>query len=64
MQKFLSKIFKGPPDDPGINPRALATLFEEAERRKPDWEFSFTVSMLEIYNKNIRYVSSIPEMIK
>eukprot|EP00106_Octopus_bimaculoides_P004027 XP_014771469.1 PREDICTED: kinesin-like calmodulin-binding protein homolog [Octopus bimaculoides] len=39
--------------DPGINPRALDKLFNEISA-KHDWIYSVYVSMLEIYNEQIR----------
>lgn len=44
----------GPTNDPGINQRALAQLFEEAEDRSKDWEFNIRVSVIEIYNEMVR----------
>lgn len=53
---FLKVLFfglQGTPDDPGINQRALSLLFEETSGRM-DWEYTITVSVLEIYNEMIR----------
>ncbi len=47
-------MLQGPDDDPGISKRALLELFEETKARKPDWQFTISVSMLEIYNEMIR----------
>ncbi|XP_060596293.1 kinesin-like protein KIFC3 isoform X2 [Ruditapes philippinarum] len=44
---------EGTESNPGINQRALAELFEETAARV-DWEFSITVSVIEIYNEMIR----------
>eukprot|EP00607_Mallomonas_marina_P002549 CAMPEP_0182432700 /NCGR_PEP_ID=MMETSP1167-20130531/58321_1 /TAXON_ID=2988 /ORGANISM="Mallomonas Sp, Strain CCMP3275" /LENGTH=305 /DNA_ID=CAMNT_0024620527 /DNA_START=310 /DNA_END=1227 /DNA_ORIENTATION=- len=43
---------QGPPDDKGVNLRAVETIFELAER---EWEFqtSVVVSMLEVYNDRV-----------
>ena len=40
--------------DPGINQRALAELFAETGSRNVDWNYSITVSVIEIYNEMIR----------
>ncbi|KAK3600577.1 hypothetical protein CHS0354_020969 [Potamilus streckersoni] len=40
--------------DPGINQRALQELFHVIEERGLDWEYTVTVSVLEIYNEMIR----------
>ncbi|KAL3858961.1 hypothetical protein ACJMK2_009206 [Sinanodonta woodiana] len=40
--------------DPGINQRALQELFHMIEERGVDWEYTVTVSVLEIYNEMIR----------
>ncbi|ESP03749.1 hypothetical protein LOTGIDRAFT_136951 [Lottia gigantea] len=45
---------EGPQNDPGINQRALQELFSETQERGIDWEYSISVSVLEIYNENIR----------
>lgn len=46
---------QGTPENPGINPRALANLFE-LSRERADQGSSFTISatMLEIYNDRVR----------
>ncbi|XP_053402690.1 kinesin-like protein KIFC3 [Mercenaria mercenaria] len=44
---------EGTESNPGINQRALAELFEETAARV-DWEFTITVSVIEIYNEMIR----------
>ncbi|XP_029644023.1 kinesin-like protein KIN-14C [Octopus sinensis] len=46
--------------DPGINPRALNELFNEISA-KHDWIYSVYVSMLEIYNEQIRDLLSIEQ---
>ncbi|KAK1161924.1 kinesin-like protein KIFC3 isoform X4 [Acipenser oxyrinchus oxyrinchus] len=45
---------EGIPQDPGINQRALRLLFSEVEEKVSDWEFTITVSMVEIYNETLR----------
>jgi len=47
---------EGPPSDPGVNFRALEQLFRNMEERKRDgeWTFEVQVSLLEIYNEQIR----------
>ncbi|KAH3772055.1 hypothetical protein DPMN_173387 [Dreissena polymorpha] len=44
---------EGTSEDPGINQRALSLLFEETGARR-DWEYTISVSVLEIYNEMIR----------
>ena len=41
---------QGPPEDPGVNVRALTKLFESANERKPAITYEIKVSLLEIYN--------------
>ncbi|XP_037550723.1 kinesin-like protein KIFC3 [Nematolebias whitei] len=45
---------EGVTDDPGINQRALRLLFCEVTEKAPDWDYSITVSMVEIYNETLR----------
>ncbi|XP_037835794.1 kinesin-like protein KIFC3 isoform X3 [Kryptolebias marmoratus] len=45
---------EGVADDPGINQRALRLLFFEVTEKAPDWDYSITVSMVEIYNETLR----------
>ncbi|XP_015224145.2 kinesin-like protein KIFC3 isoform X2 [Lepisosteus oculatus] len=45
---------EGVPDNPGINQRALRLLFSEVAEKAPDWDFTITVSMVEIYNETLR----------
>ncbi|XP_069113930.1 kinesin-like protein KIFC3 isoform X2 [Argopecten irradians] len=45
---------EGPPDDAGINQRALRELFRETSSRGCDWTYKITVTVLEIYNEVIR----------
>ncbi|XP_060066424.1 kinesin-like protein KIFC3 [Ylistrum balloti] len=45
---------EGPPDDAGINQRALQELFRETSNRGCDWTYKITVTVLEIYNEVIR----------
>jgi kinesin family protein C2/C3 len=44
----------GPTDNPGVNSRALKFLFELAKQREPMFEYKIKVSMLEVYNEEIR----------
>eukprot|EP00775_Hariotina_reticulata_P002428 gene2428-2732_t len=44
---------EGPPDNPGVNSRALAEVFAVAEERSNDISYSFSASVLEIYNEQI-----------
>ncbi|XP_046720357.1 kinesin-like protein KIFC3 isoform X1 [Silurus meridionalis] len=45
---------EGIPEDPGINQRALRLLFSEVTEKMPDWHYTITVSMVEIYNETLR----------
>lgn len=46
---------QGPPDKPGVNPRALFKLFKETQdRSNQGWTFETEVAMLEIYNEKVR----------
>ncbi len=45
---------EGPPGDHGVNYRALEELFHVCEERSENYEYIFTVSMLEIYNETLR----------
>ncbi|GFN79184.1 kinesin-like protein [Plakobranchus ocellatus] len=42
---------EGPAFDPGIHQRALELLFQESS--DPHWDYTISVSVLEIYNENI-----------
>ena len=44
----------GTPQARGVNVRALTELFKVTEDRKEDWEYKMSVSMLEIYNEQVR----------
>ena len=44
---------QGPPSNPGINQRALDSLFEKTRDRDDDWQFSINVSVIEIYNEMV-----------
>ena len=39
---------------PGVNPRAVAALFNQARARSATYDYKFFVSMFEIYNDHIR----------
>ncbi|XP_061468170.1 kinesin-like protein KIFC2 [Rhineura floridana] len=45
---------EGTRDDPGINQRALQALCQEMEAKGVAWEYSVSLSMVEIYNEVIR----------
>eukprot|EP00899_Mesostigma_viride_P014669 jgi/Mesvir1/23202/Mv22665-RA.1 len=45
---------EGPPDDPGVNTRALSALFDLCSSRSSEYEFEILASVLEIYNESIR----------
>ncbi|KAK3776928.1 hypothetical protein RRG08_016748 [Elysia crispata] len=42
---------EGPPSEPGIQQRAIEQLFQEST--DPDWDYTISASMLEIYNETI-----------
>ena len=44
----------GPPNDRGVNTRALGELFERTQARSSTTRNSITVSLLEVYNEDIR----------
>ncbi|XP_038070425.1 kinesin-like protein KIFC3 isoform X2 [Patiria miniata] len=45
---------EGPSSNPGINQRALQHLFQETEQRTEEWDYTITVSVMEIYNEQLR----------
>eukprot|EP01135_Chromosphaera_perkinsii_P002404 Nk52_evm10s223 gene=Nk52_evmTU10s223 len=45
---------EGSPDNPGVNVRGLQELFQVIQDRKPEWEYTLNVGVLEIYNETIR----------
>jgi len=45
---------EGPASDRGVNFRSIAELFAEAAARAPRQTYSYTVSMLEVYNETVR----------
>ncbi|GMS84343.1 hypothetical protein PENTCL1PPCAC_6518, partial [Pristionchus entomophagus] len=49
---------EGPSEDPGINQRAILQLFEAAQERGNDIEYTIKLSMIEIYNDKIRDILS------
>jgi kinesin family member C2/C3 len=44
----------GPPDNCGVNTRALEELFTKSRKRQADYVDVITVSVLEVYNEDIR----------
>mmetsp|Transcript_24427 Transcript_24427/g.35896 ORF Transcript_24427/g.35896 Transcript_24427/m.35896 type:complete len:249 (-) Transcript_24427:99-845(-) len=44
----------GPPDCRGVNTRALDELFQKCQERGDEWRSTITVSVLEVYNEEIR----------
>jgi kinesin family protein C2/C3 len=45
---------EGPSDARGVNSRSLCTLFELVQKIGPEVDIDIEVSMLEIYNDNVR----------
>ena len=43
----------GPPDDRGVNTRALDELFTKAGKRSAEFVDTITLSILEVYNEDI-----------
>lgn len=44
----------GPPENRGVNTRALNELFLRAQSRQSEWSDTISVSFLEVYNEEIR----------
>lgn len=44
----------GPPEDRGVNFRALEEVFRLREERKGEMRYTLSLSMLEVYNETIR----------
>lgn len=44
---------EGPPQNPGINYRTVRELFDIVNERTPDWQYSLSVSVIEIYLDNV-----------
>ena len=44
----------GPPDDRGVNTQALEELFERMHERAGEWVDTVSISILEVYNEEIR----------
>lgn len=47
-------VVQGTNENPGVNPRALDELFDVAAERSQDWDYTITMSVLEIYNEQVR----------
>mmetsp|Transcript_26709 Transcript_26709/g.83667 ORF Transcript_26709/g.83667 Transcript_26709/m.83667 type:complete len:710 (+) Transcript_26709:541-2670(+) len=45
---------EGPPEDRGVNMRALQEIFNVQAERTSDVEYKFKISMMEIYNEQVR----------
>jgi len=45
---------EGSPSNPGVNTRALKELFRIKQERAPEYAYKIKISMLEIYNEQIR----------
>lgn len=45
---------EGPDHDPGVNRRAIQELFRQTEERSSMYDFELALSMLEIYNEEIK----------
>ncbi len=50
---------EGPPEDRGVNLRALETVMALSTSSEEDYSTSVSISMLEVYNEKIRslYIS-------
>lgn len=46
--------FQGPPENPGVNQRSVIHLFKTAAERSNDFQYTISISVLEIYNEKIR----------
>ena len=46
-------VSAGPADDPGVNSRALAELFQVARERAAEVAYTLSASVLEIYQEQI-----------
>lgn len=44
----------GPPDNPGVNTRAISDLFAKAQARSAEYKDTISMTMLEVYNEEIR----------
>merc|ERR1711973_455858 len=51
----------GPPDNPGVNLRALEELFKICEERVPMFEYTINVSLYEIYNDKVACLLTSPK---
>lgn len=54
LRSILCAHAQGIPENPGINQRALRLLFSEVSEKMPDWHYTISVSMVEIYNETLR----------
>ncbi|NWS60673.1 KIFC3 protein, partial [Chunga burmeisteri] len=45
---------EGTAANPGINQRALQLLFSEVQSKAADWEYTISISAVEIYNETLR----------
>merc|ERR1711898_9803 len=44
----------GPPDNPGVNRRAIKDLFAQCDAKKDTADFKISVAMTEVYNENLQ----------
>lgn len=44
----------GTPEHPGVFPRTVGRLFEQAQARKHLQRYHFSISVLEVYNETVR----------
>ena len=51
---LFNRKLQGPPEDSGINQRALRELFAETGERSGEWTYTINVSVMEIYNEMLR----------
>jgi len=52
---------EGPPEDPGVNRRAITALFLKGQERSEMFATEIRMSMLEIYNEEIKDLLALPD---
>lgn len=59
-----SFTMEGTKENRGVNYRTLQTLFNIAEERKENFEYEISVSVIEVYNEQIRDLLAISSTAK